>query len=168
VQTGSIESASGPDQPVDVVAAWMVIEHLHDPVAALVKLRRWVRPQGYLIAAVPDIGGRLLQCFGERRYDLHLPNHLYHFTPQSITRLLDTAGWRVERVFWQRNANSLLASLEYLAADRGWPRVLAAARWLRSAKSAGAYRNALHVLAGWTHQSGRIEVWARPRAEERP
>jgi SAM-dependent methyltransferase len=162
VQTGSVESARDPEQQVDVVAAWMVLEHLHDPVGALHKMRRWVKPDGYLIAAVPDAGAKLLQLFGERRYDLHLPNHLYHFTPESLAKLFETSGWRIERVFWQRNCNSLLRSVEYLAHDHGWHRIQRLADWLRRSRSAASWRYALHVLAGWTRQSGRIEVWARP------
>jgi 2-polyprenyl-3-methyl-5-hydroxy-6-metoxy-1,4-benzoquinol methylase len=168
VQTASVESATDPSEPADVIAAWMVIEHLHDPAAALSKLRRWIKPDGYLIASVPDAGGSLLGLFGSYRYDLHLPNHLYHFTPRTLSPLLAAAGWRVERVFWQRNCNSLLWSAEYLCADKGWPRLAAALRTLRESDRYGRARVALSCLLGFTRQSGRIEVWARPVTTQAP
>jgi SAM-dependent methyltransferase len=165
VQTASVESAADPSQPADVIAAWMVIEHLHDPLAALNKLRRWVRPDGYLIASVPDAGGTLLGLFGSYRYDLHLPNHLFHFTPTTLAQLLAASGWRVERVFWQRNCNTLLWSAEYLCADKGMPRLAAALRNLRESRRFGRVRIALASMLGLTRQSGRIEVWARPAGQ---
>jgi SAM-dependent methyltransferase len=162
VETGSVETARGPAEPVDLVAAWMVIEHLHDPIAALKKIRRWVRPDGYLIASVPDSGGWLMSLFGTYRYDLHLPNHLFHFTPQTLARIFAECGWRVERVFWQRNCNSVLRSAEYWAQGRGHRGMAGALRWLQESGRLGKVRLALSWLLGVTRQSGRIEVWARP------
>ncbi len=166
VQTAGVDSATPPSDTVDVIAAWMVIEHLHDPIAALNRMRAWVRPGGYLIASVPDAGGWLLSTFGERRYDLHLPAHLYHFSDRTFAKLLNAGGWDVEHVVWQRNCNSLLWSLEYLCADKQWTTLGAAVGKLRTANSGWRVklRMLLHWLAGLTRQSGRIEVWARPSA----
>lgn len=166
VQTASVETARPPSEPVDVIAAWMVLEHLHEPIAALRRLRDWTRDDGWLLAAVPDAGALPRRLFGERAYDLHLPNHLYHYTPATMETLLRAAGWRLERVCWQRNANTLLWSFEYLAADRGWKRRLAAMRWLRTSWAAGRLRMLLAWLLGVTRQSGRIEIMARPLARE--
>ena len=163
VQVATVESAQAPTQPVDVIAAWMVLEHLHEPVNALRKLLTWVKPNGYLIASVPDAGSVLHQPFAEKRYDLHLPNHLYHFTPSTIAQVLDKAGWRLTRIFWQRNCNTLLMSSEYLARDNGWTRVEHGVKWLRTAKKAGKLRILLGWILGVTRQSGRMEIWAKPK-----
>jgi len=165
VQVATVETAQAPDQPVDVVAAWMVLEHLHNPVSALTKLRAWIKPDGLLIASVPDSGSLLNRQFVELRYDLHLPNHLYHFSASTIAKVLDMSGWQLTRVFWQRNCNTLLWSTEYLARDKKWARVERAVQWLRTStrKSAGRLRMLLGWVLGVTRQSGRMEIWARPR-----
>lgn len=163
VQVATVESALAPAQPVDVVAAWMVLEHLHQPVNALTKLLTWVKPNGYLIASIPDAGSLIHRQFADKRYDLHLPNHLYHFTPKTIASVLEAAGWRLTRIFWQRNCNTLLWSTEYLAREKKWSRVEHTVRWLRTAKKAGELRILLGWLLGVTRQSGRMEIWAQPK-----
>jgi SAM-dependent methyltransferase len=162
VATGSVETSSPGTLPVDLVVAWMVLEHLHEPVAALRRIRSWVRPDGYLVGSVPVHGGLFLRIFGGASYDLHLPNHLYHFTAQSLRRLLSLAGWRLERIVWQRNPNTLLWTLEYIATDRRWNTFVAVVRWLRVAPAAATLRILLGWILGITRTSGRIEFTARP------
>lgn len=166
VETATLEHARGPDQPVDLVAAWMVLEHLHDPVAALRKVRGWLRPEGVLVASVPDAGAIERRLFGQRWFALQLPTHLYHYTPATIASVLQTAGWQLTRVHWQRDCNNLLWSLEYWARDMGHARLLRAVRWLRTARAAGKLRMGLGWVLGALHQSGRMEIWARPLPAE--
>jgi len=162
VETATVETARGPVQPVDVVAAWMVLEHLHDPVSALRKLRGWVKPGGYLIASVPDAGAFEGRVFGERWFALQLPTHLYHYTPETIAKLLRTAGWELSRVVWQRNCNNLLWSAEYWARDMKSERLLSCIRWFRTSPKANKLRLLLGWILGVSRQSGRMEIWARP------
>jgi len=162
VQTSTVESAVVSPGSVDLVAAWMVLEHLHDPVGALRNIREWARPDGYLAVSIPVHGGLFLRLFGNASYDLHLPNHLYHFSSRSIRQLMERAGWTVEKIFWQRNANTLLCTLEYTSEERGWKRTNALVKWLRNANSAGKLRVLLGWILGLTRASGRVEIWARP------
>jgi SAM-dependent methyltransferase len=163
VQTASVESAHAPQRPADVLAAWMVLEHLHEPLAALKKIRGWVHPRGYLVAAVPDAGALERRVFGEYWYGLHLPAHLYHYTPRTLRTLLDKAGWELVAVHWQPNCSNLLNSLEWMSEARGWARVLAATRWMKNAPKAASLRKRLGWWLGITRQSGRMEFWARPK-----
>jgi len=166
VQTASIESAVPPSEPVDLVTAWMVLEHVHEPVLALTQIRNWIKPNGWLAASVPDAGSLVHAMFGELAYDLHLPNHLFHYTPKTLTAVLRRAGWQVERIWWQRNPNTFLQSLERFARLRKRARLLRFAEWLRTAPGAGRLRATLGLLLGLTRQSGRMEVWARPSASD--
>jgi len=162
VQIATVESAKAPTDQVDIVAAWMVLEHLHDPVSALTKIRDWVKPDGYLVASVPDAGSFMRHTFGSLSYDLHLPAHLYHFTPDTLEKLLNHCGWKLTRVFWQRNCNSLLWSIEYLVREKQYPRLKKIIHWIRTSQQAGKVRIMLGWILGITRQSGRIEIWARP------
>src|SRR5690606_23921493 len=103
--------------------------------------------------------------FKERCYDLQLPTHLFHFTPVTLKTLLVKSGWELERVFWQRNCNTLLWSFEYWAKEER-PTLLRLARWLRLSNSASKLRAVLSIVLGSLRQSGRIEVWARPQSTD--
>src|SRR3546814_19345766 len=63
------------DLPVDLIVGWMVLEHLHQPLAVLRKLRRWIQPDGWLVLSVPDAGSLEFRVFGDRWYALQLPTH---------------------------------------------------------------------------------------------
>jgi len=165
VQTAQIESAEPPAQPPDLIAAWMVLEHLHEPVHALSRMREWIAPGGYLIASVPDAGALERRLFGERWYALQVPTHLFHYTPITFEKLLQASGWTLERVRWQRNCMNLLNSLEYVAHDTNRPWLQRWVRWLRS-PAAGRVRVVLGWVLGAMRQSGRIEIWARPATAE--
>lgn len=168
VQTGSVETAAPPSQPADVIAAWNVLEHFHDPVHALRRMREWVQPQGYLVGVVPDASAFDLKLFGAHWYSLHLPQHLYHLTPPTLKQLLARGGWQLERLRWQPTPNNLLNTMEWWATDAGRPRTLALVRWVKTAKRASGLRRWLGWLLGITHQSGRMEFHARPSPEFRP
>ena len=162
VQSGSLEKASAPQDKYDLITAWMVLEHLHEPIFALQKLKEWIKPEGYLVASVPVSKSLAKFFFKEYCYDLHLPNHLFHFTPKTLKNVLTNSGWMLERVFWQRNCNTLLWSFEYWAIEKNKPNALKFAKWLRLSQNALRIRSILNILLGITHQSGRIEIWARP------
>jgi SAM-dependent methyltransferase len=163
VQTGAAETAVVADASIDLVAAWMVVEHLHDPLRTLEKIRGWIRGDGYLAISIPLHRASSIRVFGNASYDLHLPNHLFHFNRRSIEAMLDRAGWQVEDCFWQRNPNTLLNTLENSVGDRGWRRTTKIVHWLRTSRSMGKPRLLLGWLLGVTHTSGRVEIWARPK-----
>jgi SAM-dependent methyltransferase len=162
VLTGSVESVPDIQHRFDVVAAWMVLEHLHDPVSALERIRTWTKPEGYLIASVPVNSDLFLAVFGNAAYDLHLPNHLCHFSVSTIKQLLARAGWRVEAMRWQRNPNTLLCTLEYVARDRRRDRLARVLSWMRTSPKMATLRVLLGLALGVTRTSGRVEIWARP------
>ena len=162
VHAGSLETAPAPEQPYDLVVGWMVLEHLHDPVACLRKLHEWVRPAGCLAISVPNAGSFEFRLFGRRWYALQVPTHLHHFTPDTLSALLAKGGWRVERVFHQRVLSNFVASLGYCLADIGFSRL---GRWLVAFPDrAGRLQYVLFPLA-WIMaalgQTGRMTVWAR-------
>lgn len=162
VHAGALETAPAPEQPYDLVVGWMVLEHLHDPVACLRKLREWVRPGGWLAISVPNAGSLEFRLFGRRWYALQVPTHLFHFTPETLSALLAKGGWRVERVFHQRVLSNFVASVGYCLADAGFSRL---GRWLVAFPDrAGRLQYLLFPLASIMAalgQTGRMTVWAR-------
>ncbi|WP_193371341.1 class I SAM-dependent methyltransferase [Pelagibius marinus] len=162
VRNVSLEAASDPEAPFDIIVGWMVLEHLHEPLAALQKLRRWVPEDGWLVLSVPDAGGLEFKLFNDRWYALHLPAHLHHFSRATLTSLLAAGGWKVERIVWHRSAKNTLMSLSYLASDLGCPRAAAFFRDAGERRRFKAVGKTVGILMGLFHQSGRMTVWARP------
>lgn len=165
VQTGSVESAQPPRQQADVVTAWMVLEHLHDPVHSLQKIRRWVKPGGYLVGVVPDAGAFDRKLFGEYWYALQLPTHLYHYERQSLARVLEMAGWQLIKTRWQPNERNLLNTLNLWLQEHDHPMLHRRLRWLKDARGGRKFRRWLGWGLGLSHQSGRVEFWARPNPQ---
>ena len=168
VQVSSIESAVDPDEPFDLVVGWMVVEHLHDPVAALTKLASWVAPGAWLAISTPNAASLDFRLFRRAGYALQVPTHLYHFSPTTLSALLARSGWSVERVYHQRILGNYLGSIGLLLEDLNAPRSLS--EFFKNLPARRGYLNhALYPLA-WllSHfgQTGRITVWARRRAIE--
>jgi 2-polyprenyl-3-methyl-5-hydroxy-6-metoxy-1,4-benzoquinol methylase len=160
---GRLETAPEPAEKVDMVAAWMVVEHLHDPVGGLARLRSWTRPGGWLVASVPDAGCAQRRWFGGAWFPLQLPNHLFHFTAATLGRLLQRTGWAVRRIVHQPNLGDLVASLGYQLEDRG--RFATVAQRLATYPWWGGRLNlALLPMAyplSLLGQTARITVWAQ-------
>jgi len=105
VRVGSLEEASFRDSiegPFDAVVAGDVIEHLRDPLPVLRHMRRWLRPDGRAIVAVPNIAtwGMRKQLFFGGAFDYQETGildrtHLRFFTWHSLLREVDAAGFRV-------------------------------------------------------------------------
>ncbi len=161
VHVGSLEMAPVPEHPVDLIVGWMVLEHLHDPIGCLKKLYNCACPGAWLVLSVPNASPLLLRIFNDKWYDLHLPAHLYHFTPETLAKMLESGGWIVEKVYHQRLLNNLFLSIAYVAEDKGWPRV---GRWLRNLTMHPEIFYALFPFAWFLSvfgQTGRMTVWAR-------
>ena len=87
----------------DAVALLDVLEHLADPLAALRKAHRVLRPDGVLLLSVPNVGHwSVVWDLLEGRFDYQpagilCNTHLRFFTRHGLETLLADAGFRVER-----------------------------------------------------------------------
>ena len=87
------ESSHEPES-FDVVTAWAVFEHLHDPLAAFRACAELLRPGGRLIVQVPSLRSPRVRVG-------HLddtPRHLYLFSPTTLRRYAEATGFEVERI----------------------------------------------------------------------
>ncbi len=104
VFTGTLRESPLEPASFEVVTLWDVLEHLPDPRAALSDIACLLRPGGVLAVRVPDGEFHLWKIrllrpwFGRRFTWFDVPNHLNHFRPHTLARLLDAAGFTVERV----------------------------------------------------------------------
>ncbi|MGH7822883.1 MAG: class I SAM-dependent methyltransferase, partial [Candidatus Binatia bacterium] len=98
VITATIADAGLPDRSFDVVTFFDVLEHLPDPRAALDRAARILRPGGLLVAQSPNLQSLMARLTGEQWRWYFLPQHLHHFTPSTLGRLLCATGLRPVRV----------------------------------------------------------------------
>lgn len=98
VRAGTLEEAKFPSGSFDVIFMSHVFEHLPNPAAALDEMHRILEAGGLVILKVPSISSASAQRFGPHWLGLDLPRHLYHFSPSTITRLLEQHGFAVRAV----------------------------------------------------------------------
>lgn len=98
VFTGSLEQADYPDRYFDAITLWDVLEHLHSPVESLREIRRILKPEGILALRVPNLQSWDARVFGRYWAGLEPPRHLFVFSPETLTRLLQKAGFQVQEI----------------------------------------------------------------------
>ena len=167
----------GAREPFDCATFWHVLEHLDDPVGTLALVRGFLKPDGLVIAAVPNFGSWQARVTGASWLHLDLPRHLFHFTPRAITETFEAAGFRVEDirfgefeydvVGWSQSLmnRGLGGRNEFFKAMSGRTRRVST---LRQASQiiAGAELSALAVVPAlvesWLGRGGTLIAVARP------
>jgi SAM-dependent methyltransferase len=102
LEQGTIDKHDFPARSFDMVCLWDVIEHLTDPKAALVEIRKLLKPSGVLLINYPDIGTWQARLAG-RRFWWILSVHLHHFTRKTMTEICRRAGFETFHFqrYWQ-------------------------------------------------------------------
>jgi SAM-dependent methyltransferase len=97
---GYLEDAQFPSGHFDAVIMNHVLEHIHSPGKILDECRRILKPGGRLILGVPNFGCYDQELFGSCWFAMEVPRHLFHFTQDTLSALLENHGFHVER--WRR------------------------------------------------------------------
>ena len=71
----------------DVITLFHVLEHIHALRSTLKKILKHLKPDGYLIFAVPNPESWDAEKYGEFWAGWDVPRHLYHFNKTSIKKL---------------------------------------------------------------------------------
>jgi 2-polyprenyl-3-methyl-5-hydroxy-6-metoxy-1,4-benzoquinol methylase len=77
----------------DLVTLWDVVEHVPDPQALLRTIRGLIKPGGKLLLETQNVASRWARLLGPRWHHFKHDEHLYHFTPATIRRLLADCGF---------------------------------------------------------------------------
>jgi len=95
VRRGDLLSLELPDQGFDVITLWDVLEHLEDPPAHLRAARRLLKPDGILVIETQNVASFFARLLGRKWQHYKHAEHLYHFDPRTLQRLLSEAGFEV-------------------------------------------------------------------------
>lgn len=95
VHVGTLESASYEPHSFDLLTMWDVVEHVPDPAAFLAEARNHLKPDGLLILETQNVSSAFAERMGPKWQHYKHLEHLYHFDPKTIRRLLDEAGFEI-------------------------------------------------------------------------
>ncbi len=163
VKIGAVEDLDPSNKPYDIIVAWMVMEHLHDPIATLTKIKSWLKKDGYFVFLVPDNNSISRKLFKDLSFDTQLPTHLFHYNESSIKYLLDQNGWMIDKIYYQRNCNTFLKSLEIWCQVNKRFTLLKIVKKFNKSNYTKFVRLLFAILLGYLKESGRMEITARPK-----
>jgi 2-polyprenyl-3-methyl-5-hydroxy-6-metoxy-1,4-benzoquinol methylase len=119
VYTGTLEDADFPDGFFDVIFAFMVVEHLTDPLVTLREVKRTLKHGGYFVISVPNAGSWQLKVFRGAWRPLEVPRHMSHFTPKTIHLLMEKSGLSLEKIIFQRTVSDIIVTIGYWLRNSG-------------------------------------------------
>ena len=136
----------------DVVTLWETLEHIADPLSALSVARTRLKPGGLLAITVPNLNAPDIRSMRGDSLQIHggpaWPGHINLWTPETLGRLLRTAGFETLHVAGQFSSNleELIAyhfghwsgARDYLRVDQPEFALPAAAKHLVAAIGAAA------------------------------
>jgi 2-polyprenyl-3-methyl-5-hydroxy-6-metoxy-1,4-benzoquinol methylase len=91
------ELSAAPFEPgsFDAISMFQLIEHVHDPKAILNKASSLLRPGGLLMISTPNVLAYARKNRGVNSW--RIPRHLFFFTPKTLVRSVENAGFSVLR-----------------------------------------------------------------------
>ena len=93
ILVGGLEHPDLVPASFDQVTLSHVLEHLHDPKAALVRILALLKPGGRLWLSQPNLGALGLMRFGADWRGLEAPRHMTLFGPHDLVRLVQSLGF---------------------------------------------------------------------------
>lgn len=129
-EAGSLLTCELPGAGFDGIGMYEYIEHEGNPREVLSRARRACRPGGWLAIETPNVDSGLARVFGRKWCQLDAPRHLVLYSPETLTRLLDSCGWQVIAVRpltfqWMLGFSILVAlGLRHMGRLRPWEAAL--------------------------------------------
>jgi len=90
--------ADAPAEPADVICFWDTLEHVPDPLTFLREVRARLAPGGVFALSVPYISSVPARALGARWWTLKPEQHIWHFTPRTLSSVAARAGLMITEV----------------------------------------------------------------------
>jgi ubiquinone/menaquinone biosynthesis C-methylase UbiE len=84
-----------PGRHFDVVTFWDVVEHLEDPGSALRSALPVLKDDGIIVVETQNVESVFAYLLGSKWQHYKYEEHLYHFSPVTLRRLLGNAGYHI-------------------------------------------------------------------------
>lgn len=122
VYVGSLEQAQYAHNYFDAITLSHVIEHVYDPIGLLKGCHRVLKPGGHLVAVTPNVCSTGHARFKRHWRGLEPPRHLHLFSPLSLKRIANQAGFQKVEI-WTTAAKAEGMALESFGLQRSKPYV---------------------------------------------
>lgn len=120
--TGRFEEID-TDLRFDAVILNQTIEHMDCPTDVVNKAAELLRPGGMIVIETPSTEGLDAVMFGKRYWGgYHIPRHWSIFSADSLTRLLDNAGFSRIRISYMASPSFWIQSFHHYFLDRNYPK----------------------------------------------
>lgn len=97
VLISEIGDADFQSSQFDIITLWHFLEHTRNPLQVVRNAVRWLRKDGIIVIEVPNYKGTDAQNYGEEWTGWQLPYHFFHFSPETLTNLLQLCGLTVTK-----------------------------------------------------------------------
>lgn len=114
-RVGLLEDLAYPAASFDVALANHTLEHVPDPLSFLREMGRLLKPDGLLVIGVPNFGSLMSSLMRARWHALLPDQHYWHFTPATLSRMLQAAGFVPRRVITQTGSHKHASRARALA-----------------------------------------------------
>jgi 2-polyprenyl-3-methyl-5-hydroxy-6-metoxy-1,4-benzoquinol methylase len=93
-----LERVALPSHGFDVVTLFDVLEHVPDIQTFLAEVGRILKPGGLLVVQSPNIRSVMATLTKGNWVWLSLPDHIYHFSPGSLSRFIESHGFTIKKL----------------------------------------------------------------------
>jgi len=98
IDSNHLEDIAFPDETFDVITLFDVLEHIPDMNAFIDEIRRILKKDGQVVIQAPNLNSLMSELTKGKWHWLSPPDHLYHFTPDAMTRFLRIHGFSIKEV----------------------------------------------------------------------
>jgi 2-polyprenyl-3-methyl-5-hydroxy-6-metoxy-1,4-benzoquinol methylase len=138
---GFIDVLDGQAECFDVITLSHVIEHIHDPRAALSAIQRLLKPGGMLYLETPNIQSLGFSIFGKNWRGIESPRHVVLYSICGVQHLLHSCGFGnielkrrrlVGREMFLKSFRLALGYSPYAIEPKSLPLALALKSWVKA------------------------------------
>lgn len=96
---GKVASLNLKVETFDCITCFDVLEHDHELKLTLREIRRLLKSSGLLLIQAPNYSSVMAYLCGERWDWWAVPDHVFHFNPDSLSLVLQKEGFRVRKLY---------------------------------------------------------------------
>lgn len=91
--SGTLGEAGFKDRFFDAITVFDTLEHIPNLKKFLAESKRILKPNGVIAVCVPNKAGIVSKLMGRNWFDYQRLQHLYFFSPQTLTMILEKSGF---------------------------------------------------------------------------
>lgn len=112
VKAGTLDSLPFPNAYFDIVTCYDVLEHSLKLEKNLSELKRVLKPKGHLFIQAPNYRSIMAYMTGSRWDWWCVPDHVLHFSYNTLTNILEDNGFRILHKYTFENYEDFLSNIK--------------------------------------------------------